>query len=105
VAVGRLDLATTGLLIFTTDGGLANALMHPSSEIIRKYSVRIHGSPSEHPDLPVLRTITDPEPRLLYDLAGEIGGIDRAGSWHELNPVYMRPDPAHAKYPSGLKKK
>lgn len=47
ISIGRLDLNTSGLLILTNNGELANRMMHPSYEVEREYTVRVFGEISD----------------------------------------------------------
>lgn len=82
IAVGRLDFNTSGLLLFTTDGELANALMHPSSGIDREYLCRVLG-PVDDAMLARLRegVLLDDGVARFNDVSPGRGDSDSANRW------------------------
>ena len=83
VAVGRLDFNTSGLLLFTTSGELANRLMHPRYEFIREYAVRVLGDLSAEAQKRLLDGIELEDGLARFASLQEDGG-EGANRWYRV---------------------
>ena len=83
ISVGRLDINTSGLLIITTDGELANRLMHPSSAIDREYAVRILGDVSAENIAQLKQGVELEDGKAHFDDI-QFNGGEGANSWYHV---------------------
>ncbi len=80
IAIGRLDINTEGLLLFTNSGELANRLMHPRSEIEREYAVRVYGEITEADFDSLKQGFTLDDSLAKFEHIEYVGGVG-ANSW------------------------
>ncbi|SEN07830.1 23S rRNA pseudouridine(2605) synthase RluB [Nitrosomonas marina] len=83
IAIGRLDFNTSGLLIFTTDGSLANRFMHPRFEVEREYAVRIIGKLSDEHITQLTTGIQLEDGTVSFDQLIEQGG-ENVNHWYRV---------------------
>lgn len=83
IAVGRLDINTTGLLLFTNDGELANRLMHPSNHQEREYAVRVLGQVDEALQARLLKGVQLSDGWARFDSIALMGGTG-ANVWYQV---------------------
>ncbi|AFT70592.1 S4 domain protein [Alloalcanivorax dieselolei B5] len=86
VQVGRLDINTTGLMLFTTDGELAHRLMHPSNGFVREYAVRIRGELADQQRSALLEGVMLEDGVSKFDSIEEAGhNEDAANRWYKVS--------------------